>query len=721
MFTWPRPAVVSTLLLFLVAPSAARAERAAAGDRSLRAESLGAGEHVTVDGTLDEEVWARADVATDFTQQEPEDGKPAHERTEVRIAFDAANLYLGIRCQIDPALILTTDLVRDFVVEDSDTFGFVLDPFEDRRNGFMFIVTPDGAIRDSQVMNDGANLNPDWNVVWDVRTRRTPEGWTAEVVLPFKSLRFPESAAASWGLNFNRKIRSRNEMAYWSPIPRPYGISRMSLAGQLTGLGSPRPGRNLKVTPYVLGKALNRNKVNDPTAQVGGDVKYGVGTTTTLDLTLNTDFSQIETDTRQVNLTRYPLYYPEQRPFFLENADLFHFGVRPNEKGGGATGEEYIGFFSRRIGLASDGSPLPLWGGGRLTGRSGQNSFGLLQVSTRGDQENPTQHYTVARGKRNLFGHSDAGVIFMNRQGAAGDHSRIVGGDLNLQFGRVNITSFMAKSFNPAERGRARSAKVFAGYADRNLDFMGTWVEVGEGYDKTLAYVPRRDLRMFRGEFNWHWRPKMPLVREWHPHLTDRYILNDDLKLRTKKQHWGLWVYFHDGSRFEIYQQRDFDRLDRRFEIARGIVLPLRDYTFDSWNSHFQTSPARALSLNVSWVTGGLYSGTLKKIDLRSTLRVRPRFFVEGRYEIDKVRLPEGHFDTHLSSFRLHQAFSTRQFIDVLVQYNSQEDLFTYQARYNLIHRPLSDLFIVVNERREYFVHDRARSLAIKFNRLLDF
>ncbi len=698
------------------------ASPAVAADRpTIRAIALAEGETIVLDGSLDEPVWARAPLATDFLQQEPESGRPSSERTGVRIAFDRQNLYFAVTCPIDPARILTTDLARDYNVEDSDTLGILLDPFDDDRNGFLFVITPDGALRDVQAMNDGANMNADWNVVWDVRTRRTDQGWTGEVVIPFKSLRFPKFTGHNWGINFNRKLRYRNEMAYWSPIPRPYGISRVSLAGELEGLDAPAQGRNLKVTPYILGRATGRNGTPDRDLQVGGDLKYGLGTTTTLDVTLNTDFSQIENDTRQVNLTRFPLYYPEQRPFFLENADLFHFGIRPNEKGGGATGEEYIGFFSRRIGLAADGTPLPIWGGARLTGRTGGTAFGLLQVTTREQGQTPTTHFTVARGKRNVFGHSDAGLIVMNRQGAGDDHSRIVGGDVNLQFGRVNVTSFLAKSANPAERGRTHAGKLFAGYADRRLDLFGTWIEVGDAYDRTLAYVPRRDVRMFRGEVNWHWRPRMPLVREWHPHVTNRYILNGDTELRTKQQHYGMWVYFHDGSRAEIYQQRFFERLDRRFEIATGIVLPLADYTFNSWVGRVISSQARRLSTDVTVQWGDFWSGTLAKIDARMTLRIRPRFSLEGRYERDRVRLREGAFDTNLATLRLHHAFSTRQFLDLLVQYNSQDDVFSYQGRYNLIHRPLSDLFVVLNEQREYGIGQRVRSLAIKFNRLLDF
>lgn len=689
--------------------------------RSLAARPLGEAQAIVVDGELAEDAWRDVEPATGFIQQEPRSGAPSTERTEIRVAYDASQLYIGVVCYTGSSRILTTSLARDFNTEDTDTVGIVLDTFDDGRNGLLFVITPDGARRDVQITNDGANINADWNAVWDVRTRRTPTGWTAEVAIPFKTLRFPAAGSGRWGINFNRRLRDSNEMSYWNAVPRPHGITRVSAAGVLTNVRDFPSGRNLKLTPYVVGKGVSQNGDADPDLQIGGDLKYSLSTTTTVDLTVNTDFSETEVDAREVNLTRFPLFYPEKRQFFLENADLFHFGVRPNEKGGGTSGEEYIGFFSRRIGLAADGTPLPLWGGGRLTGRTGPYSYGLLQVSTRTEGKHPSSHYTVARAKRNLFGQSDGGVIVMNREGAGGDHSRIVGGDLNLQFGHMNVTSFLSKAFSPGATGRTHAGKIFAGWADPRLEIFGTWVEVGSGYDRSMSYIPRRDIRMFRGEVNWKYRPKSGFIRELHPHATQRYILNGASELRTKKQHLGLWVNFHDGSRVEIYQQREFERLDQYFDIEKSVRLPAGDYAFNSWVGNFVLNPTRALSGSVKLQRGGFWNGTLDGIETRLAMRLRPRAILEARYERNQVDLPTGAFDTHLSSLRVHYAFSTRQFLDALVQYSSQDEIFSYQGRYNLIHRPLSDLFVVVSEERAYDLGRRVRSIAVKFNRLLDF
>ena len=715
-----RPAVPLIQIVFvLVVATGARANE----PRSMAAMPLTAGERIALDGVLDEPAWGRADVAADFIQQEPRDGEPATDRTEIRILYDENNLYVGVVCDIDPALILTTTLTRDFDFNQTDMFGILFDPFNDDRGAFLFLITPDGAMRDVQIMNDGANSNPDWDAVWDVRTRRTDDGWTAELVIPFKSLRFPAGPGRTWGVNFNRRVRQKNEATYWSLPPRPHSLSRVSSAGNLTGIVVPESGRNLNVTPHVLGKLVDTNGDLDPDFQGGGDLKYSLTPTTTLDLSLNTDFSEVEVDARQVNLTRFPLYFPEKRPFFLESADLFHFGVRPSEKGGGPQGEEFIAFFSRRIGLAPDGSPLPLWGGGRLTGRTGPYSYGLLQVSRREKGPFPTTHYTVGRAKRSLFGQSDAGVILMNREGAGDDHTRVAGVDLNLEFARkLSVTTHYAKSFNPLARGKTHASKIFAAWTDPSLTLKGMWIEVGDVFDRSMSFVPRLDVRMFRGEWDSRWRPKkMGWIRELNPHASQRYILNSDLELRTKQQHWGLWTYFHDGSRMEVFQSREFNRLDRPFAVAEGVVLPIGDYDFNSWTAQFSYNPTSVLSgdFKVQW--GEFWSGTIDAVGGGVAVRVRPRFLLQASYEFNRVKLPEGAFDEQLASLQVQYAFSTRQFFDALVQYSSQDEVFGYQARYNLIHRPLSDLFVVLSEQRDYRLGPRVRSLAVKFTRLIDF
>jgi hypothetical protein len=695
------------------------AHPAAAQSRRLEARPLPLGQVILVDGELSDEGWRRSDVATDFIQSVPREGAPATNATFVRILYSATHLYIGVDCPQADAPILTTTLARDFAFEDTDTFGITLDPFNDDRNGFTIVTTPDGALRDVEITNDGANTNPNWNAVWEVRTVQRADGWSAEIEIPFKSLRFSRAPGATWGINFSRRVRSKNEVSYWSPVARRYTMTRVSLAGDLVGIQGIEPGRNLKLTPYGVGRAVQRGGDTDPDVDAGVDLKYSVTTSTTLDLTFNTDFSEVEVDTQQVNLTRFPLFFPEKRGFFLENADLFHFGVRPSERGGGPQGEEFIGFFSRRIGLSPQGRPLPLWGGGRLTGRAGPYSLGVLQVSTREEGSQPQNDYTVARIKRNIFGQSDTGGIFMNRNGPDGDFSRVAGADLNVQLrNRVTFTSFLARSSSPGQDGLA--GKLYGRYEDGNIEAYAVYVDISDDFDRTMSFIPRLDMRVGRGEVTWRQRPNVFNIREIEWHQSSRYITNQDGDVRTRRHHTGAWVYFHDGSRMEFFRQDEFERLDLPFEIHPGILLPTGDYPFDSWTVQYYHNPSGIISgaLVANW--GEFWNGTIRAVDARLMVRLRPRFFVEGRYERNDIDLPEGKFQTDLVGFRAHHALSTRQFFDLFIQYNSQQDVFSYQGRYNLIHRPLSDLFVVFQSEKRSGV-DRVNAFTVKFTRLFDF
>ncbi len=710
--------VHASLVLALLAPWAFAAPAAGQQTRRLTAARVAAGRAIVLDGDMSDEGWQRAEVATDFVQAEPREGAPATNATRIRVVYDETTIYIGIECEQRDAPRVTTSLARDFPFEDNDTLGIILDPFNDDRNGFNFTITPDGAMRDNEIANDGANPNPNWNAVWDVRAKRSADGWTAEVAIPFKTLRYPDAPGAVWGANFNRRVRSKNEISYWSPVPRRHTLNRVSLAGDLAGIDPAPPGRNLKVTPYGLAKAVRRDGHADPDADVGADLKYSVTTRLTLDLTVNTDFSEVEVDTQQVNLTRFPLYFPEKRPFFLENAELFHFGVRPNEKGGDGQAEEFIGFFSRRIGLSADGQPLPLWGGARLTGRMGRYSLGVLQVSTREQGAQPQNDYTVARVRRNLMRSSDAGVIVMNRHGQRGDDSRMVGGDLNFQFmDRLMITSFLARTSSPGKDGHA--GKVFARWADNRIDAFATYIDISKNLDPSMSFVPRRDMRIVRGEFNWKYRPKVPRIRELVPHVSSRHLTNQAGDLRTRRYHTGLWTYFHDGSKFEVFRQHDQEVLDAPFRIHSGVVLPVGNYGYDSWTFQYFHNPSSALSGNLSYQAGEFWSGHIRAAGYRLLARVRPRFSVEARYDRNHVELPQGNFDTDLIGVRVQHSLSTRQFVDLLFQYNSKDDVVGYQARYNLIHRPLSDLFVVFQSDTRAAV--RVQALTVKFTRLVDF
>jgi hypothetical protein len=347
--------------------------------RSLRALKIS--DKVTIDARLDEPAWEEAPRASSFTQREPDEGKASTEDTEIRVLYDKDNLYFGVIAKdSEPDRIIVSELKKDFTIDNGDSLQIVLDTFRDQRNAYQFVINPAGAKWDAQMANEGREVNQSWDGVWYVKSRIADDGWVAEIAIPFKTLKFPHALVQTWGINFQRTIRRRNEDALWAPVPRIYTIQRVSLAGSLEGLEGIEPGANIKIKPYSLGSFAQNRAANTPNkydGDVGLDVKYGVTSGLTWDFTYNTDFSQVEADEQQVNLSRFNLFFPEKREFFLENSGTFQFGTA-NERGptsgvGAALGANAFGgirpnqtsndmilFFSRRIGLSDEAQPRPI-------------------------------------------------------------------------------------------------------------------------------------------------------------------------------------------------------------------------------------------------------------------------------------------------------------------------------------------------------------------------
>ncbi len=384
-----------------------------------------AAEPPTIDGLLDEAVWRTAARIESFTQQEPSDGEPATERTEVQLLYDANALYIAVHAyDSDPAGVIATEMRRDSLrMLEEDNFQLILDTFRDSRSGYMFVTNPLGAKLEQQVFEEGggnargsaSNINRDWNGVWSAASQRTSDGWTAEIMIPMVTLRSPDVESQVWGINFMRNIRRKNEQVYWAPIPKPYGLTQVSMAGTMGGMTSLTRGLDLRVKPFVVAGARRDRSgdtvVRDPIRDVGLDVKYGLGSGLALDVTLNTDFAQAEVDEQQVNLTRFPLFFPEKRDFFLENSGQFTVGNQ-------GTDRLLDLFFSRRIGLSDAGQPIPIVGGARMTGKVGSHNLAVMDIQTDRVFEKPGDNFFVARYSKDLFGRSKVGGLVINKETA---------------------------------------------------------------------------------------------------------------------------------------------------------------------------------------------------------------------------------------------------------------------------------------------------------------
>jgi hypothetical protein len=690
---------------------------------------------IRMDGVLDEEVWNTAQPALGFVQTEPAEGHPATEDTEVRVLYNSDFLYIGVTCHDEPgANLIINSLKKDFPTNNTDTFEVVLDTYHDDRNGYMFITNPEGAKRDTQSSDEGRTNNADWDTVWDVRTHMNGDGWTAEMVIPFRSLSFDETRAEQvWGINFSRRVRRKNEVDYWAPIPRRYNLERLSLAGRLTGLEGIERGRNLRVKPYVaaeVSKFFTRDSVVRR-GKEGLDVKYSVTPSLTLDLTANTDFSQVEVDEQQVNLTRFSLFFPEKREFFLENDGMFRFGDIQGERGPNRSLETQL-FFSRRIGLDAEGTPIPIWGGARLSGKVGKYSIGVLNMQTKDhsrfvadrsgqlvEQEIQGDNFGVVRIKRDFLANSDIGAIFVNRQASRGhDYNRAQGIDANLRFHDAHtVTAYLADTQTDGLTGGALAQKYAYTYHTSLWKSLTVWTDLDKDFNPEVGFTQRTGTRFLRHRSDMFIHPSPgSIVRQYNPHVLVSYFLDKQNRLVTSESHYAFQVFFRNGSSFEAHFDPQSDRLDAPFDIRRrplspSVTIPPGENHFYFYSLELGSDPSRVFSGNFSLEKGRYYSGNRNTINLSGTIRPSYRFVVEPKYSINRISLSGATvngvpdqgviFSTHLASTRLSWYFSTRMYLSALFQYNSDRKQMSSNIRFNFIHHPLSDLFLVYNEARD--------------------
>jgi hypothetical protein len=669
---------------------------------------------IVLDGVLNEEAWRDAEPTGEFVQAEPDEGQPSSEPTEVRIAYDREALYIAVDCRDrDPGSLIVNDIRKDFAIGEQDSFEVLLDTFADRRNGFVFITNPQGAKSDTQIANEGREVNTSWDAVWRVAARTQDDGWTAEIWIPFKTLRFEPGEGRSWGVNFARRIRRKNEVAYWSAVPRAYSIYRASQDGNLFGLPDVDQGRNLRLKPFFVTGSTRATggRAFDGSADVGVDVKYGVTPALTLDLTVHPDFAQAEADEQQVNLTRFSLFYPEKREFFLENSGIFYFGDIPRNTRQSSRfrppEEDLLLFFSRRIGLTDEGEQIPILGGARLTGRAAGFGVGVLSMQTDDVDGLPSTNYTVLRARRDVLRNSDVGAIFMNRQSTiSGDYNRVAGADANFRFFRyLSWNSFFVKSETPDAAGGELSWKTSLGWEDNFHHYQYSVLNVDDGFQADIGFVRRTGVRKHFVDAGV--RPRPAWLRkfgflEFHPHnRLNRYtdLDNDEI---TRSDHWAASLFFERGGFIEYAVNPRMDTLVRPFDIRSDVSIPIGRYQWNEYQLTVETDRSRVLAGSLTLTNGGFWDGTQNAQRAAVVFRPSFRLLIDVGLQRNDValRTPSASFTTNLVTARTAYSFSTGMFLDSLLQYNTDVKQFNANVRFNLIHRPLSDVFVVYNEQQ---------------------
>ena len=696
-------------------------------------------DEIEIDGKLEEAVWKEASPATGFLQTEPYEGRAASAETEVRVTYDARNLYIGVYCYTeDPSRIIVNDVRRDFNPNNGDSIEIILDTLADKRSGFLFVTNPEGAKYDAQLANDGQDINRDWDGVWHVESSIHSDGWSAELAIPFETLRFSEEGGGSWGINFLRRIRHKNEIDTWSLIPRRYVVGgagnayRVSFSGELAGLEDIKQGRNLKVKPFAVASVrdLSSEDSVDVDMDAGLDIKYGLTSELTLDFTLNTDFSQVEADQQQINLTRFRLFFPEKRDFFLENSGVFRFGDLPLERGQNRSLETHL-FFSRRIGLSEEGTPIPILFGARLSGRMGAYALGFLNVQTRESgstqEENftPKENFTVLRVKRDLFSSSDFGFIFTNRESLGTPlHNRAVGLDANFRFFQnLTINPYWAKTQTPGLSDRDTTWKVSSQWEDNFLRLQYIYADLEENFNPEIGFVRRTGIRSNRFRLEFHPRPKEnSIIREVVPHMRVLYITDQENRLLTRSGHFAVTIQFQDGSSVEVAHNTEFERLLEPFDIHLPISIPTGDYPYDNLNLRYSSDSSKPISGMVRYTNGTFFDGEQRSWVTGATFRPNYKLSIALNYTHNDVDLQVGSFSTDLVVLRTSYALNTRMFLNALIQYNSEDGEVSSNLRFNFIHRPLSDLFLVYNEQRGVTGgREQDRGIFFKYTHMLEF
>ncbi len=700
----------------------------------LRARAVPAQEDIRVDGRLDEAVWS-GEALTGFIQAEPREGEPATERTQVWVAYDESNLYVAAYLY-DSESPTVNDIRKDFNDQGQDNFQVILDTFRDRRNGYVFMTNPEGARGDRQVASEGREINTSWDAIWRVETRRVADGWTVEMAIPFRALRF-EQGNDTWGINFARVLRRNNEISYWSPIPRAYSLNRLSLAGDLVGLPSASGGRDLRVKPYALGGAVRETGGDEFATQteVGLDIKYRLTSGLTLDITANPDFAQVEADEQRVNLTQFSLFFQEKREFFLENSGLFYVGDAARNTRVRLTptpDEDLLLFFSRRIGIAPDGTPEPIRGGVRLTGQAAGLSVGGLFMRTQGLDNAPASDYGVVRVRKNLWSGSDIGGIFMMRDAVDDDlsYNRVYGADAYIRFpGQIDWSTYYVASESPLFDDGQYAWRTSLNREGNFHHIKFGLMEIGEGFTDDLGFFKRTGVRKYF--IDWGIRPRPEAmramgVREMHPHIVWNFYEDLDGHIRAKRLHTGYTFFLENGGYTELSVNPAMERIDAPFTIDRRIdPIPAGSYSWNEWMLRGSSDASALISAGFTGIVGGLWSGT--QTTFRGDVTIRPSY--KFRTTIAAQRT-DAHLDTPDADFvktfwtsRTNYSFNKNMFIDALVQYDPSTKLLNSNVRFNFIHSPLSDLFIVWNEQRfETGEGIRpGRSLTIKLTQMVAF
>lgn len=655
---------------------------------------------VILNGYLSERAWQNAKHISNFTQRELYEGKPATERTEVAVLYDNRNLYIGVWCFDDESgKIAAQKMKRDFNYGSDDNFKFIVDTYNDKRNGYLFVTNPNGARFDALIQDNGNSVNKAWDGVWNVKTKITDKGWFAEFEIPFSTLKFNTKNNQIWGINFERNIRRKREQDLWQGWSRDSEIEQVSRAGKLTGIEGLSEVTLIELKPYgIAGVENNENAGKNLNYNIGTDINYLITPTMKLNLSVNTDFAQVESDQQQVNLTRFSLFYPEKREFFLEGQDYFNFGL----------GHSIRPFYSRRIGLAPDRSKIPIIAGARLLGKTGNTTLGGMSIQTVKQDSIPSTNYTVLRWKQDVFEQSNIGLIGVSKI-EPGRQNAVYGadflystskifGDKNLSVGGAVAQSYTSDAFNKT----GLASRLFVDYPNDLIEFSAVWDRASADFNPETGFLRRTNYQMYNADFRIKPRPKfLPWIQRlvFKPFDFNYYVDDKTHKLQS------LWTEFRplgfttkSGEFFESNIQRRAENLTEDFEIHDGIVINKGEYWFTRYELQFATFKGRPVYgfFFVNW--GDFYTGKRTEWFIRSVFQINKYISVSSDFTQNFITLPQGTFTVNEFGGRVDIALNPDLFGSIFGQWNNDDNEALLNFRLNWIPTPGTNFYFVVNQ-----------------------
>ncbi len=654
---------------------------------------------ITLDGKLNEQAWQQARKISNFTQRELHEGRRATERTDVAMLYDAKNLYVGVWCYDDhPDKIVASQMKRDFDYGSDDNFQILLGPYNDRRNGYLFITNPNAARTDILVSQNGQSSNSSWNGVWNVKTTRTARGWFAEFEIPFSSLRFAKNGKQIWEINFERDIRRKREQDIWQGWSRNARFRQVSKAGYLVGIRGKGKTSLIELKPYgITGLEKDEGEKGIFNLNVGGDVNYLITPTLKMNLTINTDFAQVESDQMQINLTRFSLYYPEKREFFLEGKNYFNFELGNTQP-----------FYSRRIGLASDNSIVPIIAGIRVMGKTGKTSVGAMSIETARKDTLPATNYSVVRVKQDIFKESSVGMIAVSKL-KPGQQNYVYGtdfnyfnshfrGDKNISFGGAVAQSYTSDSAQKT----GLASRVFFDYPNDFIEFSAVWDRSGQGFNPEVGFQRRNAYQLFNADFRIKPRPKkIPWIQQFVFKLFDVNYYIDD-KTHHLQSFWSefrpLGFTTRSGEYFEFNIQRKAENLTEDFNIYDNFIIPEGEYWFTDWELQFYTFDGRKVygGIFVNW--GGFYNGKRTVYSAKLNWHISKYVKFSANYQKQHIFLPGGNFVVTELGSRVNFAVNPDLFGSVFTQWNNEAQEMLLNFRVNWIPKPGTNLYFVINQ-----------------------